>query len=394
MSKEFLMATDRKRPEDFLELVERAKRGRLKVYIGSAAGVGKTYQMLEEAHALKNRGVDVVLGFIEPHDRRDTTALIEGLEVVPRKRVEYKGVVVEEMDLDAVLARHPQVAVVDELAHTNAPFCRNKKRYQDVLDLLDAGINVICAFNVQHLESLNEMVKQATGVVVRETVPDSILKRADQVVDIDLAVEDLIDRLRAGKIYAPDKVSWALENFFQPEKLAVLREIALREVAESVDRSVSSNSSKAMADTAARRAAASERVMVCLPSRPPPHGVMLLRQGSRLAGRLNTDWFVVHVETKHETGHRIDASLQRYLMEDEQKARDLGAEVVRLRSEKPVEALLEFARAHGVRHIVVGRSHKPWWRRLLGQSPVFKLVTEAAGFDLHIVSLEDRETKE
>jgi len=388
------MATDRKRPEDFLELVERAKRGRLKVYIGSAAGVGKTYQMLKEAHALKNRGVDVVLGFIEPHDRLDTTALIEGLEVVPRKRIEYKGVVVEEMDLDAVLARHPQVAIVDELAHTNAPFCRNKKRYQDVLELLDAGINVICAFNVQHLESLNDMVKQATSVVVRETVPDSILKRADQVVDIDLAVEDLIDRLRAGKIYAPDKVSWALENFFQPEKLAVLREIALREVAESVDRSVSSNSPKAMADDAARRAAASERVMVCLPSRPPPHGAMLLRQGSRLAGRLNTDWFVVHVETKREAGHRIDAALQRYLMEDEQRARDLGAEVVRLRSEKPVEALLDFARGHGVRHIVVGRSQKPWWRRLLGQSPVFKLVTEAVGFDLHIVSLEDRESKE
>jgi two-component system, OmpR family, sensor histidine kinase KdpD len=388
------MVTDRKRPEDFLELVERAKRGRLKVYIGSAAGVGKTYQMLEEAHALKKRGVDVVLGFIETHDRLDTAALIEGLEVVPRKRIEYKGVVVEEMDLDAVLARHPQVAIVDELAHTNAPFCRNKKRYQDVLDLLDAGINVICAFNVQHLESLNDMVKQATSVVVRETVPDSILKRADQVVDIDLAVEDLIDRLRAGKIYAPDKVSWALENFFQPEKLAVLREIALREVAESVDRSVSSNSPKAATEDAARRAAASERVMVCLPSRPPPHGAMLLRQGSRLAGRLNTDWFVVHVETKEETGHRIDAALQRYLMEDEQRARDLGAEVVRLRSEKPVEALLDFARAHGVRHIVVGRSHKPWWRRLLGQSPVFKLVTEAAGFDLHIVSLEDRESKE
>ena len=388
------MVTERKRPEDFLELVERAKRGRLKVYIGSAAGVGKTYQMLEEAHALKKRGVDVVLGFIETHDRLDTAALIEGLEVIPRQRVEYKGVAIEEMDLDAVLKRRPQVAVVDELAHTNAPFCRNKKRYQDVLELLEAGINVICAFNVQHLESLNDMVKQATGVVVRETVPDSILKRADQVVDIDLAVEDLIDRLRAGKIYAPDKVSWALENFFQPEKLAVLREIALREVAESVDRSVSSNSSKAIADDSARRAAASERVMVCLPSRPPPHGVMLLRQGSRLAGRLNTDWFVVHVETKQEAGHRIDAALQRYLIEDEQKARDLGAEVVRLRSEKPVEALLEFARARGVRHIVVGRSHKPWWRRLLGQSPVFKLVTEAVGFDLHIVSLEDRETKE
>lgn len=384
---------ERKRPEDFLELVERAKRGRLKVYIGSAAGVGKTYQMLEEAHALQKRGVDVALAFIEPHGRLDTTSLIEGLEVISRRRVEYRGVAVEEMDLDATLKRRPQVVIVDELAHTNAPFCRNKKRYQDVLELLQAGVNVICAFNVQHLESLNEMVKQATGVVVRETVPDSILKRADQVVDIDLAVEDLIDRLKAGKIYAPDKVGWALENFFQPEKLAVLREIALREVAESVDRSVSGKSANGPTDDAARRAAASERVMVCLPTRPPPHGAMLLRQGSRLAGRLNTDWFVVHVETKNEADHRIDATLQRYLLEDEQRARDLGAEVVRLRSEKPVDALLDFGRAHGVRHIVVGRSHKSWWRRLLGQSPVFKLVTEASGFDLHIVSLEDREAK-
>jgi two-component system sensor histidine kinase KdpD len=256
---------------------------------------------------------------------------------------------------------------------------------------LDAGINVICAFNVQHLESLNDLVKQATGVVVRETVPDSILKRADQVVDIDLAVEDLIDRLKAGKIYAPDKVPWALENFFQPEKLAVLREIALREVAESVDRTVSA---KPADDDAARRAAASERVMVCLPARPSPHSAVLLRQGSRLAGRLNTDWFVVHVETKNEAGHRIDATLQRYLLDDEQRARDLGAQVVRLRSEKPVAALLDFARAHGVRHIVVGRSHKAWWRHVLGQSPVSRLVTEANGFDLHIVSLEDREVKE
>ena len=385
------MEAPRKRPEDFLELVERAKRGRLKVYIGSAAGVGKTYQMLEEAHALKKRGVDVVLAFIEPHDRLDTAALIEGLEVVSRTRVDYHGVVVEEMDLDAVLKRHPQVAVVDELAHTNAPFCRNKKRYQDVLELLEAGINVICAFNVQHLESLNEMVKQATHVVVRETVPDSILKRADQVVDIDLAVEDLIDRLKAGKIYAPDKVQWALENFFQPEKLAVLREIALREVAESVDRTFTANATNG---DDGRRSVASERVMVCLPTRPPPNGAMLLRQGSRLAGRLNTDWFVVHVETKEEANYRIDATLQRYLLDDEQRARDLGAEVVRLRSDNPVDELLEFARNRGVRHIVVGRSHKPWWRRMLGQSPVFKLVTEADGFDLHIVSLEDREERD
>jgi two-component system, OmpR family, sensor histidine kinase KdpD len=386
-----MVATERKRPEDFLELVERAKRGRLKVYIGSAAGVGKTYQMLEEAHALNKRGVDVVLAFIETHDRLDTAALIDGLEVIPRKCVQYKGVAIEEMDLDAVLQRHPQVAVVDELAHTNAPFCRNKKRYQDVLELLDAGINVICAFNVQHLESLNDMVKQATGVIVRELVPDSILKRADQVVDIDLAVEDLIDRLRAGKIYAPDKVPWALENFFQPEKLAVLREIALREVAESVDRS---SFGKTDFDDGARRAVASERVMACLAAHPPPHGILLLRQASRLAGRLSADWFAVHVQTKRESPELIDATAQRYLLDDEQRARDLGAQIVRLHAEKPVPALLEFARTHGVRHIVVGHSERPWWRRVFSSSPVLQLVQDAAGFDLHIVSLERREKEQ
>src|SRR5205823_1280345 len=300
------MALDRKRPEDFLELVERAKRGRLKVYIGPAAGVGKTYQMLEEAHALKKRGVDVVLAFIETHGRAETEALVEGLEVIPRRRMDYRGVTVEEMDLDAVLKRHPQLAVVDELAHTNIPGSRNRKRYQDVLELLEAGINVICAFNVQHLESLNDLVKQATDVVVRETIPDSFLKQADQVVNLDLAVEDLIERLRAGKIYSQEKVAWALEHFFKPEKLSMLQENALR----------------------------------------------------------------------------IDAEAQRRLIDTEQKARELGAEVVRLNAKDPVPALLEFARAHRVGHIVIDRTNKPWWRQILGQSVMLRLVKQAAGFDL------------
>jgi len=381
------MALDRKRPEDFLELVERAKRGRLKVYIGPAAGVGKTYQMLEEAHALKKRGVDVVMAFIETHGRAETEALVEGLEVIPRRRIEYRGVTVEEMDLDAVLKRHPQVAVVDELAHTNIPGSRNRKRYQDVLELLEAGINVICAFNVQHLESLNDLVKQATDVVVRETIPDSFLKQADQVVNLDLAVEDLIERLRAGKIYSQEKVNWALEHFFKPEKLSMLREIALREVAESIDRTVSA---QARSDENSHRAVASERVMVCIASRTP-HSAMLLRRASRLAGRLNTDWYVVYVETPKENPLRIDAEAQRHLIDTEQKARELGAEVVRLSAKDPVPALLEFARTHGVGHIVIDRTRKSWWRQLLGQSVMARLVREAAGFDLHIVSFEGEE---
>src|SRR5580658_4454855 len=228
--------TVRTRAEDFLEVVQRARRGGLKLYVGFAAGVGKTYRMLEEAHALARRGVDVVLGFVEPHDRADTSALVTGLEVVPRRRLEYRGVTIEEMDTEAILARKPDICIVDEIPHTNAPGSKNKKRYQDVLDILAAGINVIGALNIQHLESLKDVVEKASGIPIRETVPDSFLKEAVQVVNLDLAVEDLVERLKAGKIYAPDKVAWAMENFFQDGNLTTLRELALREVAESLER--------------------------------------------------------------------------------------------------------------------------------------------------------------
>src|SRR3982751_2497207 len=285
-----------KRAEDFLELVERARRGRLKLYVGFAAGVGKTYRMLQEAHELRKRGVDAVVAFVEPHGREETIALVEGLEVVPRKRIDYRGVSVEEMDLEAVLARRPQVAVVDEIPHTNVPGSRNRKRWQDVLALLDAGINVIGALNVQHLESLNGLIERATGVVVRETVPDSFLKQADQVVNLDLAVEDLQERLQQGKIYAAEKIPWALSIFFKDVNLATLRELALREVAESLDR--------AGLAKGAPEVKASGRVMVALASNPP-RAKTLLSRGSRMAGRLNTDWFVVYVETPDEAPNLI-----------------------------------------------------------------------------------------
>ena len=373
----------RARAEDFLELVERGKRGRLKVYVGFAAGVGKTYRMLEEAHALKRRGVNVVVGFVETHGREDTAVLLEGLEVVPRKKLEYRGVSVEEMDLDAVLARRPAVAIVDEIPHTNAPGSRNRKRWQDVLELLDAGTNVIAALNVQHLESLNDLVERNTGVRVRETVPDRFLKEADQVVNLDLAVEDLQERMKAGKIYAPDKVPRAIENFFKDRNLATLRELALREVAESLDRAAS-------AQMPAPRA--SERVMVCLSSNPP-RAAALLRRGSRMAGRLNTDWFVVYVETPEESPERIDSEAQRHLLRNIEKARELGAEVVRLKSEDPVPALLDFARSHSVAHLIIGRSRAPLWQRVLGRSILQRLVNESEGLDLHIASFEDEEPR-
>jgi two-component system sensor histidine kinase KdpD len=382
------MTVTRPRAEDFLELVQRTRRGGLKLYVGFAAGVGKTYRMLEEAHALKKRGVDVVLGFVEAHGRQETAALIEGLEAVPRRKVAYRGVEVEEMDLDGILARRPEVCIVDEIPHTNAPGSKNKRRYQDVLDILAAGINVIGALNVQHLESLKDLVERATAVAIRETVPDSFLKEAVQVVNLDLAVEDLLERLKAGKIYSADKVAWALEHFFKDQNLTTLRELALREVAESLERQ---SETKARTGTGENRAAHG-RVMVCMSSYPP-HADLLLRKGSRMAGRLSGDWFVVYVETPREAPERIDSEAQRHLLANIELARELGAEVVRLQAKDPVPALIDFARSHGVGHLVIGRSHQPWWRQILGRSVPLRLLEEANDLDVHIVSVgsgEDR----
>ncbi|HEY6035479.1 MAG TPA: universal stress protein [Kofleriaceae bacterium] len=376
------MSVTRPRPEDFLELVQRTRRGGLKLYIGFAAGVGKTYRMLEEARALGKRGVDVVLGFVETHGRAETEALVAGLEIVPRRKVEYRGVVVEEMDVEAILARKPEICVVDEIPHTNAPGSKNKKRYQDVLDLLAAGINVIGALNIQHLESLKDVVEKATGVTIHETVPDRFLKEAVQVVNLDLAVEDLLERLKTGKIYAADKVAWALDHFFKDANLMTLRELALREVAESLERQNESKARTHASDVHAAR----NRVMVCMSSYPP-HAETLLRKGSRMAGKLSGDWFVVYVETPREAPDRIDSEAQRHLLANIALARELGAEVVRLQARDPVPALIDFARSHGVGHLVIGRSQQPWWRQVLGRSVVLRLLHEATELDVHVVAL-------
>lgn len=371
------------RSEDFLELVERAKRGKLKLYIGFAAGVGKTFRMLEEAHSLRQRGVDVVVAFVETHGRKETETLLAGLEVVARRKEQYRGIAVEDMDLAATLARAPTVAVVDEIAHTNVPGSKNRKRYQDVVELLDAGINVIGAMNVQHLESLTGLVQRSTGIVVREIVPDAFLKNAAQIVNVDLSVEDLIDRLRAGKIYAPENLTDALENFFREETLATLRELALREVAENVEKATERQGFRAPRDHLAPDRG---RVMVCMSSYPP-HASALLRRGSRAAGRLNTDWFVVYVETPREAPDRIDSEAQRHLYANLDLARELGATVVRIKGKDPVEAILDFARSHGVGLIITGRSDQPWYTRLLRRSVALRLVREAAEFDVHVVAM-------
>lgn len=381
------MPRESQRPEDFLELLERSRRGKLKVYLGFAAGVGKTFRMLEEAHVLKRRGVDVVLAYIEPHDRPETLALVNGLEVVPRKRIEFHGVLVEEMDLPAVLARKATVVIVDELAHTNAPGLEHEKRYEDVAEILDAGINVMTAINIQHVESLNDLIRRATGVAVRETVPDAFIAQADQVVNVDVPVEDLLDRFKAGKVYRAEKVEQALQSFFKTDNLENLREIALRELAEDVARKRERKTTTSKITRSDRTAAAptADRVLVCMASNSP-FAKELLRTGSRLAGRLNMKWFVVYVETPSESPVAIDAEVQRRLLENLELARSLGAEVQKLEGTDVVQTILEFARRSSVRHIVVGRSFRSRWREMFTGSFVDQLVRQADGIGIYVVT--------
>jgi len=366
-------------------LAGRERRGRLKLYLGYAPGVGKTWRLLEEARALRSAGVDAVVAVADARGRAETAALAAGLEILPPRRVEFHGVVAEELDLAALLRRAPAVAIVDDLPHTNAPGSRNRRRYGDVLEILAAGVDVVGALDVQHLDSLVGLVARSAGVAVRETVPDGFLEQADEVVSLDLAVADLLARLAAGRIYPQERVAWARAHGFQPAALAALRELALREVAESLDRSAARR-----ARSEAPRERAAGRVMVCLSSNPP-HALALLRRGSRMAGRLNTSWYVAFVETPREAPRRIAAGPERQLAENVEKARELGADVVRLRSTAPGAALLAFARSHGVRDVVLGRTRVPWWRRLLGPSVFEQLVRGAEGLDLHIVSFVEEE---
>jgi two-component system sensor histidine kinase KdpD len=366
------------------------ERGKRKVYIGSAAGTGKTYRMLQEAHDLRRRGVDVVVGFVEAHQRAETEAQIRDLEIVPRKRIEYRGVTLEEMDVDAVIARRPQVAIVDELAHTNVPGARNGKRWQDVLLLLDDGINVITAVNVQHLESLNDVLERELGVTIRETVPDWVVGQADQVVNLDISAEDLRQRLRDGKIYREDKVATALANFFTDENLTTLRELALREVASSVDRSREEIVRRQDGGATTPRRTV-DRVMACLSSDPPLSRV-LLRKASRIAGRLNSDWFCVYVQRPEERADRIDSTVQRQLVDNVQLAQSLGAEVVKLEGRDVARTLIEFASSRGVTMAIVGETRRSRWYRLRRGSIVDRLMAARTGLDVLVVSAAEDES--
>jgi two-component system sensor histidine kinase KdpD len=372
---------------DFISLVRQPGRGNLKVYIGSAAGVGKTYRMLQEAHDLRRRDIDVVIGFVETHKRAETEQQLRDLEIVPRHKIDYRGVTLEEMDVDAVIARHPQIAIVDELAHTNVPGSKHRKRWEDILELLDAGVNVISAVNVQHLESLNDVIAQTLGVTVRETVPDWVVNMADQVVNLDISAEDLRQRLREGKIYAPEKVPTALSNFFTDENLTTLRELALREVASSVDRA-REEIVRREAGTAGEQAIRTvDRIMVAMSSNPH-YTAALLRKGSRIAGRLNSDWYCVYVQTPEERADRIDSAVQRKLVENIQRAQSMGAEVVKLEGKDVAETLAKFATENGVTVLVIGQSKRSKLHHLLKGSVVDKLVKNVSGLDVLVVSFD------
>ncbi len=369
-------------PESLLAKLREEQRARLRVYIGAAPGVGKTYQMLEDAHLLKRQGLDVAVAVIETHGRADTESLIGDLEQVPLRSIEYRGVTLKEMDLEALIARRPAIAIVDELAHTNVPGSKNHKRYEDVLELLDRGISVISAVNIQHIESLNDVIAQVTGVRVRETIPDHFLRRADEVVNVDVSVETLRTRLRQGKIYGVEKVEQSLTNFFRKGNLTALRELALRQLAEDQD----VKARKYREREGLEQVPIPERVMVCMASRGSAK--KLLRTGSRIAGRLADDWYAVYVETPREEPGRMKPENFVALQENIRLAEELGAKVVKLRAVKVADALIEFARREKITHVVFGQSARSRWDILLRGSIINRFLGEVRDATVQVVPME------
>lgn len=375
--------TGRRTSEQLLAAVQRKPHARLRIYVGAAPGVGKSYSMIDDAHALRRAGVDVVIGFVETHGRADTEARIQDLEIVPRRRVEYRGVTLDEMDLDAILARRPSMCVVDELAHTNAAGSRHDKRYQDVLALLEAGIGIMTAVNIQHLETLNDAVTRVTGVRVRETVPDTVLDRADEIVNVDVTVEELHTRLRQGKVYAADKVEQALSHFFRDTNISTLRELALRAVADEIGERAASRRQREGLDPAL----IPERVMVCMSSSADAPRV--IRAGARVAGRLGARWYAVYVETPREAPGRIERPDRDALQRNIALAETLGGTVVRVKADKPGDGLIAFAQREGITHVVFGQSARSRWEILLRGSTLNRFLQEVRDAAVQVVPLGD-----
>ena len=369
-----------KRVEQFLKLAGTENRGKLKIYIGMSAGVGKTYRMLQEARRLLDAGVNIKIAFVETHGRKETEALMEGLPIIPRREVFYKGKQLEELDVQAILLLHPKIVIIDELAHTNIPGSKNEKRWQDVLDVLDTGIDVITALNIQHIESINEDVKHITGVEVKERVPDKMLQLADEVVNIDLPADELITRLKEGKIYDHTKIQQALTNFFQPEKILQLRELALKEVAGQVERRVDYSISYQ------KNPFKHEHLLACISSNNEI-AQRIIRKTARLASYYNSQWYVLYVQTSGEAMDKIPLDKQRYLINNFKNATELGAEVIQKKTDHIAEAIMETVKEKNITTICLGKPHINLFRIILKTNVFNQLLKTLSRNDIDILIL-------
>ncbi len=390
MEQELLgMSSERPNPDELLARVQadeaRGRRGKLKIFFGYAAGVGKTYAMLEAARRERTEGVDVVVGYVEPHGRPETEALLQGLEAVPPRPVPYRGVTLKEFDLDVALARRPQLILVDELAHTNAEGLRHAKRWQDVEELLEAGIDVWTTLNVQHVESLNDVIAQVTGVVVRETLPDAVLERADDIELIDLTPEELVERLKEGKVYVPQQAERDLQHFFQKANLTALRELSMRQVAQRLSKEVQA----ARREKAAQSPwATSERLLVCVG--PSPTSAKLIRTAKRMATAFAADWLAVAVEP-HGAAAATAVARQR-VAQHLRLAEQLGAETHTLIGDDVAQTILDFARSQNVAKVVIGKTSQPRWKRFLFGTVVDALVDRSGDIDVYVIRGEMEES--
>jgi len=365
--------------QHFLDLIKKSRKGKFKIYIGMSAGVGKTYRMLQEAHALLRNGIDVKIGYVETHGRQETQDLLHGLPVIPRRTLFYKGKELEEMDLQAIINLRPEVVIIDELAHTNIEGSKNDKRWQDVMDILASGINVISAVNIQHIESLNTDIRDITGVEVTERVPDSVLAAADEVVNIDLTADELVARLREGKIYKPDRIATALQNFFKSENILQLRELALKEVAAQVERKVES---EVKTNSALRH----ERFLACISSNQET-ARNVIRKTARLASYYNSKWFVLYVQTKEENASRIPLDKQRHLINNFKLATELGAEIIKVENNSIAKSIIQQAEERKATTICIGKPHISMLHIILSTNIFNELLNKLSSNDIDLVIL-------
>ncbi|HRH51113.1 MAG TPA: universal stress protein [Panacibacter sp.] len=365
--------------QHFLDMIQKSRRGKFKIYIGMSAGVGKTYRMLQEAQTLMRNGVDVKIGYIETHNRKETHALLDGLQLIPRRKLFYKGKELEELDVNAVINLRPEVVIVDELAHTNIEGSKNEKRWQDVIDILDAGINVISAVNIQHIESLHAEVKEITGIDVAERIPDSILQQADEVVNIDLTADELITRLKDGKIYSGDKIEKALKNFFQGERILQLRELALKEVASQLERKIETELPR---NTHLK----TERFLACISSNHE-NAKKVIRKTARLASYYNSKFIVLYVQTPKEDGDKIGLAAQRHLINNFKMAAELNAEVIKVKSANIAKGIIEVSEQKQITTICIGKPHLSLMNIILSTAVFNQLLNKLSASDIDLVIL-------